>query len=95
MMDSYPLGRSALTLFPPSSESIEQQQLKLTKDGQPLIEPGTTFPFEIQMPTKHWRGDDIDLPPTCEILQLGLQGEVEYALRVKVTRKGSWRMNEE
>ncbi|OXG21708.1 hypothetical protein C366_01391 [Cryptococcus neoformans Tu401-1] len=95
MMDSYPLGRSAITLFPPSPESTEQQHLKQTKDGQLLIEPGTTFPFEIQMPTTHWRGDNIDLPPTCEILQLGLQAAVEYVLRVKVTRKGGWRMNEE
>lgn len=65
-----------------------------SKDGsQTFIPPGAVLPFSITMPSTHYRDDTVQLPPTCQIYQVGMQASVEYVLRVKLQRKG-WRMNE-
>lgn len=91
-----------------SSSGIEASQPGLTfhsasgaplppvrsKDGtQTYIPPGAVLPFSITMPSLHYRDDTVQLPPTCQIYQVGMQASVEYVLRVKLQRKG-WRMNE-
>jgi hypothetical protein len=65
----------------------------MSKDGQVYLTPGMVFPFSITMPNKHWRDEAIEIPPTCQIFQVGMQAGVEYVLRIKLARKG-WRMNE-
>ena len=59
----------------------------------PTISPGSSFDFSLPMPNSHYRSENIELPPSCAVMQVGMQSSVEYVLRVKLTRKG-WRMNE-
>ncbi|KAK8869558.1 hypothetical protein IAR55_000125 [Kwoniella newhampshirensis] len=94
LLDTLPLTRTVKTLFPPGPDDPPLDPYSLrTKDGAPLIQPGQTFPFSLKMPTTHYRDDNVQLPPSCEVLQVAIQASVEYVLRVKLTRKG-WRMNE-
>lgn len=58
-----------------------------------FLAPEQTFTFSIEMPTHHYRETNVDLPPSAQIFQVGLQAGVEYVLRVKMSRKG-WRMSE-
>jgi len=57
------------------------------------IPQGKVFPFSISMPNSHYREGDIELPPSCQIFQVGMQAGIEYVLRVKLIRK-KWRLNE-
>lgn len=52
-----------------------------------------TFDFDLNMPYRHFRDENVELPPSCQIIQVGMQAGIEYYLRVKLTRKG-WRLNE-
>ena len=63
------------------------------KDPQAFLPPGQTFSFSIPMPTHHYRDENIELPPSCQVFQIGIQAGIEYVLRVKLSRKG-WRLNE-
>ncbi|WVQ71882.1 hypothetical protein IAR50_001424 [Cryptococcus sp. DSM 104548] len=94
MIDTLPLVRSSHILFPPLSDA-QQGSPKRAKDGTPLIEANTEFPFEVEMPTGYWKDAAAELPPTCNIQQSGLQASVEYVLRIKLARKGQLRVNEE
>ena len=58
-----------------------------------FLSPEQSFEFSIEMPTHHYRETNVDLPPSAQIFQVGLQAGVEYVLRVKMSRKG-WRMSE-
>ncbi|WWD16181.1 hypothetical protein CI109_100606 [Kwoniella shandongensis] len=94
LLDTMPLTRLVKPLFPPGPDDPPLDPYSLrTKDGAPLIQPGQTFPFSLNMPTSHFRDEDIQLPPSCEVLQVAIQATVEYVLRVKMIRKG-WRLNE-
>lgn len=64
-----------------------------SKDGQAYMTAGMVFPFAIIMPHKHWRDESVELPPSCQTFQVGMQAGVEYLLRIKLYRK-SWRNNE-
>lgn len=55
--------------------------------------PGQTLSFSLKIPAHHYRDEDFELPPSCQVFQVGLQAGVEYVLRVKLSRKG-WRLNE-
>ncbi|WVQ78493.1 hypothetical protein IAT38_000579 [Cryptococcus sp. DSM 104549] len=90
LLDTLPLVRSATTLFPPAELDPDCPRMK---DGSPVISPNSTFTFTLPMPSSHYKDEDVELPPSCEILQIGLQASVEYVLRVKLSRKG-WRMSE-
>ncbi|WRT67422.1 uncharacterized protein IL334_004393 [Kwoniella shivajii] len=68
-----------------STSSAEQPK---TKDGQPLITPNSSFEFSLQMPSTHFKDSNGELPPTCDLQQLGMQASVDYVLRVKLVRKG-------
>lgn len=65
----------------------------VSKHGQAYLTPGMVFPFSIIMPNKHYRDDTVELPPSCEVVQDGMQVEIEYVLRIELARKG-WRLNE-
>ena len=58
-----------------------------------FLSPEQSFTFSIEMPTHHYRESNVELPPSAQIFQVGLQAGVEYVLRVKMSRKG-WRMSE-
>ncbi|ODO10936.1 hypothetical protein I350_01535 [Cryptococcus amylolentus CBS 6273] len=94
MIDTLPLVRSSLTLFPPARDS-QDDSLKRAKDGTLLMEGKSEFPFEVEMPSGYWRDQTSELPPTCNIQQSGLQASVEYVIRIKLARKGQLRTNEE
>ncbi len=63
------------------------------KEPQVFMIPGQTFSFSLKIPAHHYRDEDFELPPSCQVFQVGLQAGVEYVLRVKLSRKG-WRLNE-
>ena len=65
----------------------------MTKEGVPYLEAGQTFEFGLTMPHSHYRDGQAELPPSCQVYQVGMQAGVEYVLRVKMGRKG-WRLNE-
>ncbi|WVF71919.1 hypothetical protein IAT40_006729 [Kwoniella sp. CBS 6097] len=65
-----------------------------TKDGQPTIAPGSKYSFSLKMPNAYYRDKNVELPPTCDLQQIGLQASVEYILRVKLSRK-RFRWNDE
>lgn len=73
--------------------SAFQKQKKVGKDGVPYLVQGQSFPFSLTMPHSHYRDGSSELPPSCQIYQVGMQAGVEYVMRVKMGRKG-WRMNE-
>ncbi|WVW82768.1 hypothetical protein I302_104779 [Kwoniella bestiolae CBS 10118] len=76
---------SSTTNLLPSEPSTEPL---LTKDGQPMISPNTLFTFSLQMPNCHFKDENSELPPSCDLQQVGMQANVEYVLRVKLVRKG-------
>ena len=63
------------------------------KEPQLFMSPGQSFSFSLQIPSHHYRDEDTELPPSCQVFQVGLQAGVEYVLRIKLARKG-WRLNE-
>lgn len=65
------------------------------KEKEPVVfmNPDQSFSFSLKIPAHHYRDEDIELPPSCQVFQVGLQAGVEYVLRVKLARKG-WRLNE-
>ncbi|WVQ98993.1 hypothetical protein IAU59_006125 [Kwoniella sp. CBS 9459] len=65
-----------------------------SKDGQPTIAPGSKYSFSLKMPSAYYRDKNVELPPTCDLQQIGLQASVEYILRVKLSRK-RFRWNDE
>jgi hypothetical protein len=65
----------------------------MTKDGVLYLTPGQAFDFNLVMPNQHYRDNTVELPPSCQIYQVGMQAGVEYVLRIRMGRKG-WRMNE-
>lgn len=65
----------------------------MTKDGILYLTAGQTFDFNLVMPNQHYRDSNVELPPSCQIYQVGMQAGVEYVLRIKMARKG-WRLNE-
>ncbi|WWC89850.1 uncharacterized protein L201_004778 [Kwoniella dendrophila CBS 6074] len=84
-LDSQPSSTS--NLIPPPTQATLVGPL-LTKDGQPLLPPNTSFSFALQMPNTHFRDANSELPPSCDLQQVGMQANVEYVLRVKLVRKG-------
>ena len=58
-----------------------------------FLAPGQSFHFALRMPDNHFRDVNIELPPSAQIFQVGMQAAVEYVLRIKLSRKG-WRLNE-
>lgn len=80
------------------SESAKPKRTKaeskiMTKEGVYYLTPGQTFNFNFEMPHTHYRDSSVELPPSCQIYQVGMQAGVEYVLRIKMGRKG-WRLNE-
>jgi hypothetical protein len=63
------------------------------KSKEDYIPAGKTFPFVIPMPTHHYHEANVELPPSCQVFQVGMQAGVEYVMRVKLIRK-KWRLNE-
>nr|XP_019013837.1 uncharacterized protein I206_01911 [Kwoniella pini CBS 10737]OCF52618.1 hypothetical protein I206_01911 [Kwoniella pini CBS 10737] len=83
VLDTLPLARNRLQLFPPLADTST-----FTKDGQPMIPQNTSFRFSLQMPNAHYKDSNSELPPSCDLQQVGMQANVEYILRVKLSRKG-------
>ncbi|OCF36382.1 hypothetical protein I316_01629 [Kwoniella heveanensis BCC8398] len=96
VVDTLPLARRKMQLFPPivSSSSAIGTTSTATPDSQPMIAPGTKYNFSLKMPYSYYRDKNVELPPTCDLQQIGLQASVEYVLRVKLSRK-RFRWNDE
>jgi hypothetical protein len=75
------------------STLLHRRNAKAKEVEVPFIPPGTYFDFDLDMPNEHYRDSNVELPPSCQIIQIGMQAGVEYYLRVKLSRKG-WRINE-
>ncbi|RXK42017.1 hypothetical protein M231_00738 [Tremella mesenterica] len=73
-------------------ESVTAQRDQVKKEQQ-FIEPGSTYDFSLTMPSSHYLDENVELPPSCHVLQLGMHASVEYVFRVRLSRK-SWRMKE-
>ena len=88
------------TPYDPSSDHsnpIKNFDLRHFKRIEPIIEDfvpqGSAYSFSIRMPESYFRDENVPLPPSAQIFQVGMQAAVEYILRIKLTRK-SWRLNE-
>jgi len=81
---------------PPPGERWDSlnPNMEARKEPQVFLTPGQGFDFSLTIPAHHYRDENIDLPPTCQVFQVGIQAGVEYILRVKLSRKG-WRLNEQ
>lgn len=94
---SNPLARTISSSILPKFTSHGRKQSRasktMTKEGVPYLEAGQTFDFGLTMPHTHYRDGQAELPPSCQVYQVGMQAGVEYVLRVKMGRKG-WRLNE-
>lgn len=88
------LSRTISANFLPKLRSKDKGKDKnMTKDGVPFLQQGQSFEFDLTMPHSHYRDGSSELPPSCQIYQVGMQAGVEYVMRIKMARKG-WRMNE-
>ena len=92
-----PLARSISSGILPKLTASGRKQSRaskmMTKEGVPYLEMGQTFEFGLTMPHSHYRDGQAELPPSCQVYQVGMQAGVEYVLRIKMGRKG-WRLNE-
>ena len=66
---------------------------KLDPVYEDFVPQFSEFSFSIRMPEHYYRDEQVALPPSAQIFQVGMQAAVEYFLRIKLTRK-SWRLNE-
>ncbi|ORX33832.1 hypothetical protein BD324DRAFT_638806 [Kockovaella imperatae] len=66
---------------------------KLEPVYEDMVPQNSAFTFSLRMPETYYRDDQVPLPPSAQIFQVGMQCSVEYFLRIKLTRK-SWRLNE-
>ncbi|KAL7424208.1 hypothetical protein Q5752_001794 [Cryptotrichosporon argae] len=88
--ESSPLVSERVALYPPTARDAPVEPVT---DESSFIEPGTSFPFAVRMPQSPYDDPNGDLPPSCELIHLGLQTAVEYYLRIKLGRS-KWRVNE-
>jgi hypothetical protein len=101
---SAPTSPNSLTAGLPTESTFTSATDIRDTNGRPLgpmvskgrhayLNPGMVFSFSVTMPHKHRHDATVDLPPSCQVYQVGMQASVEYLLRVRLTRRG-WRINE-
>ncbi|WWC60810.1 uncharacterized protein I303_103386 [Kwoniella dejecticola CBS 10117] len=86
LQSSDPLSSSTSNLISPTPASGTEQAY--TKDGHPIVPQNTSYSFSLQMPNTHYKDTNSELPPSCDLQQVGMQANVEYVLRAKLVRRG-------
>ncbi|ORY29960.1 hypothetical protein BCR39DRAFT_530320 [Naematelia encephala] len=82
----------SITTSRSNSNSNGTQAKPSPSEAGSFLKPNSVFAFSMTMPSKHYR-EDVELPPSAQVFQLGMQASVQYVLRVRLARKG-WRLKE-